>query len=792
MRRPLIIIFTVLGLFGIGLGFLTFAPAVLVLPIASFYLDDLGFQLVELEQLQLGTEVSTANSVRIESDGLVLSASGIEAQYNLDELMDGQMQSLTIARLTLELATSDSSPSASTNQPAPELLELLNRIPIDEISILELAMEPALQQLDIQIGLQTQPLRLTANASYGQNQQGLVELQLQSTDGSSLSGTLVARFQGETLSESTLALSQQDQNLAIELDSTISLSILQNIPQIQLNLSSYDLATESLSVNSQLSITNPFSRPSMPEFMLVLDSPDSLLRIGLQADANRDSAQLQLPLLVSGSARSLFAGIDLAIGDSRAIITRDTVGRSFRLDTTLSDMLLRCEQLTACVAGLRVSSDSSAFQFGPVQADTLSFGGDLNLSYTDSLLELTASAVELSTPSLDSPFAASSLDFSVQNLLLIFADQLRGTFSFSSNSIDPGFDNFSLQSPSLAGAVRIAGDRIGGSVEFSVRNQLKINANVDHDLSTNQGRAEFDLPSYGFSSLTPLSSLVEQTLLEMDMVAGTISGQGEVQWQQQDNQDWEISGPLALTLENLSGFYEDNFFVDLSTELQAELSSPFTLRSQDSLAASIATVDVGLPLNKLEWRYVFDSTARQFRIDDFNSEVLGGNISVAEFDYDAAREENMLEIVLAGLNLESIVGLANYPSLTIDGLVSGYLPLIFSDNKLIIEQGLVGALNPGGRIQYTPANPVPSSNSTVQLVNDALSNYQYEILNTDVFYDENGDLRLEVQLQGANPDMNGGQQINLNVNIIDNIPTLLRSLQASRAITDALEQSLSN
>jgi len=35
-----------------------------------------------------------------------------------------------------------------------------------------------------------------------------------------------------------------------------------------------------------------------------------------------------------------------------------------------------------------------------------------------------------------------------------------------------------------------------------------------------------------------------------------------------------------------------------------------------------------------------------------------------------------------------------------------------------------------------------------------------------------------------------GQQINLNLNISDNIPALLQSLQASRSITDALEQRL--
>jgi hypothetical protein len=41
-----------------------------------------------------------------------------------------------------------------------------------------------------------------------------------------------------------------------------------------------------------------------------------------------------------------------------------------------------------------------------------------------------------------------------------------------------------------------------------------------------------------------------------------------------------------------------------------------------------------------------------------------------------------------------------------------------------------------------------------------------------------------------NPELEGGRRINVNVNISDNIPALLRSLQASRAITERLEQRL--
>ena len=64
-------------------------------------------------------------------------------------------------------------------------------------------------------------------------------------------------------------------------------------------------------------------------------------------------------------------------------------------------------------------------------------------------------------------------------------------------------------------------------------------------------------------------------------------------------------------------------------------------------------------------------------------------------------------------------------------------------------------------------------------------------MDTEVFYDEDGELLLSVQLQGRNPNMNNGQAINLNVNITNNIPSLLKSLQASRVITDELERFVS-
>ena len=93
----------------------------------------------------------------------------------------------------------------------------------------------------------------------------------------------------------------------------------------------------------------------------------------------------------------------------------------------------------------------------------------------------------------------------------------------------------------------------------------------------------------------------------------------------------------------------------------------------------------------------------------------------------------------------------------------------------------------------TPAgDAVSTGDSQLGLVNSALSNFQFESLVSDVSYSENGDLVLKMTMKGVNPDLDPTQPVILNLAVENNIPQLLRSLQATRSIEDILDSRPKN
>ncbi len=70
----------------------------------------------------------------------------------------------------------------------------------------------------------------------------------------------------------------------------------------------------------------------------------------------------------------------------------------------------------------------------------------------------------------------------------------------------------------------------------------------------------------------------------------------------------------------------------------------------------------------------------------------------------------------------------------------------------------------------------------------ALEIFHYDGLKVGVEYQTDGTLKLQTTLQENNPALQKGRPIHLNLNMQENIPALLQSLQVTHGIEEQIEK----
>ena len=746
--------------------------------------------------LEIGWESAHLEQLVISNSSMQLTARDLSATFTIEELSQREIQSVSIPVLEIAmLETNQQSVSEDAPPTINAVLQAIDSVGVDSIQLDEVALLIGGDRAMLQMNLQTQPMEVRGNASLARLPETSLQFEIRRDGPGRLSGHVALHSDDQDVTNALLRVDVnaafEEQSLELIVDSTISLESLSatSLPIEPMNL--VEFTSDALTLNAAVSLEEPLGNLSLRGVDLSVDNPAHEVQWSLLMDTGLATVQTALPISMQGKQNELNPVFEISSPQLLSRIDLRSENLITELDIQLNDVTLNCDSPSQCFGQAILNAQANTLRSSSFSADGVTLEGRTSLEYTDQYAILSAANLALLAPNVSSNELQGSLDLSLENLSIILADVNRAQMSFSSNAMQIDVGSLKPRNPMVSGLLNFFEDQLAGAAELTLNNQLSLNGSFNHHLLDNSGRAKIELPAYTFSELTPLSGLVEQSLLTGDILGGSVAGRTEIRWDQDDTSAWQFAGPLNLALDNISGFIDDTFFVDLQTEVSAEVVPPLSIRSSDELLASLATIDVGLPVRNVTWRYGFNSANQEIRFHELTSEVLGGSISIPQFNYSGLRDTNDLAVVLSDMDLNTIVELVEYPELYMDGAISGYLPISLQGGKLIIEQGLVAALNPGGTIRYTPANPVPSSNPSVQLVNDALSNYQYRTMDTVVYYDDNGDLTMAVRLQGINPDLNGGQPINLNVNISDNIPSLLRSLQASRVITDALEQSLS-
>ena len=269
-----------------------------------------------------------------------------------------------------------------------------------------------------------------------------------------------------------------------------------------------------------------------------------------------------------------------------------------------------------------------------------------------------------------------------------------------------------------------------------------------------------------------------------DLDAGNIRTTGTLQL---DPARGELSGAVSVTLADLDAHFEEIEVAGFGGELQVVVEPDVWRIGPDRVA--VAALDVGFPIADLGAEITV--TAELLAISDVHARTLGGNVGIESMDYSIASGSSEFVVTVTGIRLAEVLALEG-DTITGEGILDGQLPVQINDNLVRVSEGNFSARAPGGVVSYGGAEEAAASldQPGVGFAIAALGDFRYGVLDVGVTYEPSGDLLLGIHLEGRNPRFEEGRPIHYNLNISENIPVLLQSLQLSDEVGRQLEKRI--
>ncbi|MDH4072159.1 MAG: YdbH domain-containing protein, partial [Gammaproteobacteria bacterium] len=309
-------------------------------------------------------------------------------------------------------------------------------------------------------------------------------------------------------------------------------------------------------------------------------------------------------------------------------------------------------------------------------------------------------------------------------------------------------------------------------------------------------RLRHDLPS-GAGSLSVTEAQISFGARALDrrfspwpyawnITAGTATFGFDASWRDSGGQ---LDGTGTIRVDDIAGFYNEIAFTSLSTVLLAEYAteSGLTLAPAD---LRIGLVDVGLPVENITAAYTLRPADATIDIRDLRMEAFDGVIRADPFSFHTGDGSNHLVLHAERINLAELLAMQEFEAIYVAGTISAELPVSIEGDRVTVTGGRLTGEAPGGTIRYGAGGASADSASALDIATRALSNFEFDALSSSVDYGGDGDLKLQMRLSGRNPDMEGSRPVVLNLGVESNIPEMLRSLQAARAVEEIIEKRM--
>jgi Dicarboxylate transport len=525
--------------------------------------------------------------------------------------------------------------------------------------------------------------------------------------------------------------------------------------------------------------------------------------------------------------------IEATYPDSQWSINEEQVSLSMsyqdRNDVKATVGNLACTNGPSCYMNLDVSMDdvdltiatASRLELAAVQDFTFGEDGIQVLIRPDAELALTGmsvsgteiaslNAVLMSAASLDLmesgwTFTTGSLEGNVESLSL--TDNMKFSapvllHDLSVNDVDQNvsinsridsafsqltWDERTIAFPGFSGKVALQDDIfVTELTTIGLLNEGIILA--EHSIRSDTGRMSVTGASLSFGAQN-LSGLVAPWTDDWDVTAGIFSADLHMKWQQSDS-GWQLDGESSFDFTDLAGAYSGTAFAGLSTKLVSDFNTTSGITVSPA-QIQIDLLEVGLPIENITAYFTLRTDTLSVDVASLQMHAFGGVVNADPFTFELESERNTLLLHAESIELTELLTLKEFESIDLTGSIGAELPVIIEGKEVSILDGKLTGVAPGGVIRYQPdIVPDTEGTSAIGIVTDALSNFEYDTLTSTVGYSKDGDLVLQMQIAGRNPDREDNRPVVLNLGVESNIPQMLKSLQAARAVEEILEKRI--
>jgi hypothetical protein len=326
----------------------------------------------------------------------------------------------------------------------------------------------------------------------------------------------------------------------------------------------------------------------------------------------------------------------------------------------------------------------------------------------------------------------------------------------------------------FSGSARIAGDVVSFQGGFKLAaSQLPLGeVSGTHNLKTEAGQVRYAPKTFTFVPGVIQPSAISPLLRGPANVSGRVTVEAAASWAK--GRDLATSAKIDLADLGFA-LAAAGIFEKVSGHVEVDDILKMTSRSGQTIR--VGKVTLGMPIENGVIRFrLIGSEA--IRLESAEWPFVGGTLSIQPLDFGFAATENRIVARASGWRLQDMVKLFDLKDIEAEGEVNGTFPVVFSTGSARLDKAELNATEQGGVLRYTGSAGAGagSADANAKMLFDALKNFHFKVMQVTLDGDLAGQVRVGLNLLGRNPDVAGGAEFKLGLDINSPLMQLL-SLQ---------------